>query len=658
MDFVEDIFKLPSDNHYSAFCRDLLNETGKYDAWRFEELPLDMRQELEIEEVIAEGVALEKNDRFSLWLSCFLPEDETYLSRKMIQKDLKKFIELKKKNKRLNRLIILTTAIEIEEVLITHPVVRVYNIEDQEEYAHLLQKMNTPSTGKFKLYSYQEDDLTKIMSGLSDKGSRQLFDAYCGYGKTNIFIELVLRYHQENPNALIILTFPLLTIQNQTTERFYKHIKGMDEYDPLMLCFSSSSTSGILHSTSDSILKQFIDEEGPKIILTTYVSFSRLIFSLGDNPIPIVIFDEVHNFNEWTLFHEMKKTNFIGFTATPLHEVRKNFTPTVHRNLSWSVGNGTSSDFELVCYNLISEPNDSNGKKIIELFNHRLVNKLLVIANQETELLSMIKYVKQFDIPYHIVVARDSQNERRRKEKEIEEADRGILFSIRIYREGIDFPWMDGVILFVKQMQQYQAVQSFLRVTRTSFLKKNARVFIPIDEKIGMKFYHHPSFKMIVQFISFLTNQKSGDEKFEAIKWFYQRIQKITINQIEETLTIEPRENFSELENNIISFCRDQELQKTYLIREDTWLYVTAHTILSLSDGNTLSVSKILQYARQLGEYKKSYSKTPQIMLKRALTLLFQRYEIGYLDIRGNTCYFDRPSLVEIAGPKPENFPV
>lgn len=656
--FEEMIHSLPSENHYSAFCRSMLEELNDCETWRHEELPLLLRQKLNLEDPLGEGVMFEADEKYSLWLCFRLPKEETYLSRKILARVLKDFLALRKKDERLNRFIILTTANEIDEVLLRHRSIKVYTLEEQEQFAHILQRLKGSSTGRFDLYSYQKRDLQRIMRGINKKGSRQLFDAYCGYGKTNIFIELTLQYHAKRPNNLVILTFPLLTIQNQTVNRFYTHIKGMENYDPLTLCFSSSSSNGILNTTDYEMLRAFMNEQGPKIIFTTYTSFARLVEYLENDKIPLVIFDEVHNFNDWSLFYSMQETNFIGFTATPLKSIENNFKTVVKRDLIWSVENQRSSDFELVCYGAKGEASYTDGKMIMDLFNHRLVTKLLVIAQTAKELNDLMNFIKNYDICCHIVLANDSQVERRRKEKEIEQAERGILLSVRIYREGIDFPWMDGIFLCCQTMQQYQIVQTFLRVTRTSIMKKNARIFLPFVEAEHKKFFHHKIFEMIPSFASFLTKHLNNTEREEDNNWFFQRLRYISIDRSENVLNIASETELAEAKDIYKMYCNYyRNVYMDLKVRLGSWKHLVAHTILTLFEGN-FSVESLLTHANELALYKQSEGKNPRLMMKKALQDLCDKHEIGVVDFTAGQCFYDRASLIEVAQNIPADFPI
>ena len=657
--FAQMIHSLPSENHYSAFCRSMLEELNECEAWRYEELPLLLRQKLALENLLAEGVIFEADDKFSLWLSFRLPAEETYLSRKILTHVLKDFIALRKKDSRLNRLIILSTVNDVDEILTRNRSIKIYTIAEQERYVHILQKLQKSSVSRFDLYSYQKRDLQRVMERINKRGSRQLFDAYCGYGKTNIFIEMTLQYHTKHPNDLVILTFPLLTIQNQTVNRFYKHIVGMENYDPLTLCFSSSSSNGIVNSTDYDILRKFMSEKGPKIIFTTYTSFDRLIEYLENDKIPLVVLDEVHNFNSWSLFYSMTTTNFIGFTATPLKSVENNFKTVVRRDLIWSVENQRSCDFELVCYGASGKSTSVDGQMIMDLFNQRLVTKLLVIAQYEKDLVELQKIINNYDICCHIVVANDSQNERRRKEKEIEEAERGVLLSVRIYREGIDFPWMDGIFLCCERLQQYQTVQSFLRVTRPSIMKKNARIFLPFIINKHKKFYQHNIFEMVPSFASFLTKHLAGENREERNQWFLQRLHCIKIDQIENTLIIASDEEVLEAEEHFKMYCNYyKNMYADLKVRINSWKHLVDHAILILFDSGVFSVEALLKHVDTLAKYKGSQGKDPCLMMKKALHDLCVKHNIGVVDFKAGYCFYDRASLIEIAQNIPAEFPI
>jgi len=652
---------LPSESHYAVFCRTYLDKMKEYEqVWRFEELPLLKREELGLTEAIGEGVALESDGKYSLWISCRLPESKLgYLDKKDLKDILKKFLSFRKQNEKVNQLIILTTAIEVDSKLYDYDCFRIFTFDDQESEAEeILSTLEKSYAGKFKLYDYQREDLNKIIEKIKPEGSRQLFEAYCGYGKTNIFIELALDFHRKNSEELIIMAFPLLNIQNQTLARFYNHIQGLKDYDPAMICFSSSSNMGINKTTDYHTLSNFMREEAPKVIFTTYKSFNRLIRYLKEYKMPLIILDEVHNFNSWSILNNLRETNFVGFTATPLKATRDHFESVVNRDLLWSIENKRSCDFEFVTYKIInSKDGIIDGQAVVDLFKNRLVTKLLVISNRHKNLIAMKKIIDEYDIPCHLVSAADSQDERRKKEIEIEQADQGIILSMKIYREGIDFPWMDGLMFTSENIQSYQIVQSALRVTRTSPLKKNARIFFPVISNETRKIYHTEMFKLIPKFTSFLNS--SSENKEEKNTLYYSRIRSITVDQTNDTFTIVKKEEIAECQSLFLEYCEFYKKEEAgHRLYGITWVRIVALAILALFDEDSFDIEDLLYDANVFASYKKAKGNYPERAMKKALIELAERHQIGSIDPHENVFHFNRTDLVEIAGMTPYDFPV
>lgn len=651
----QQLLDLPSDAHYASYSRAFLDSLKEFkNVWRFEELPLFKRRRLNLEKQFAEGIAEYEDGTFSFWISYRLPGD--YLSRFMLKDILQDFNKLKKSDERIKKLLIITTALEVDDVLANHPLLSVYTLEDQEERPKVLKLFRPQVAGAFKLYPHQKEDFDKIMFNIKPEGSRQLFEAYCGYGKTNIFIEMTVQYHRKNPNDLVILVFPLLNIQNQTVQRFHNHNLGIRNYDPLRLCFSSSSVSGVYHSTEYQVVRQFMDEEeGPKIIFTTYKSFNRLIRYLPRDKIPLIVLDEAHNFSSWDLLDSLNKTNFVAFTATPLQETRDNFELTVSRELVWSVAKGYSCDFELVSYGAAIDPAEiePSGRMIKDLFRHRLTTKLLVIASTMNDIFPIYQYLKKnSDILCHLVTANDSQKQRRQKEKEIEEAEQGILLSMRIYREGIDFPWMDGLFLLCNTMQQYQIVQSTLRVSRTSPLKKKARIFVPYFLSTHAR--KMDRFNMFSLFASFQT--KYSVDREEKNTWFFRRIRIIEIDQRTEVFRIAPLAEIAEIEKDFMSYC-DSHLSNNLdrKLKAITWMSIAIHAILILFDTGNFYIPDLLKHTDKLAKFKLSRAANPEGRLLNTLDSMC-RLGLGYID--KDVFYFDRYSLIELVDPTPRFFPI
>lgn len=655
--FLEEL-EIDNDTYrYEIFVREYLQEMMEdSEVYRIEDIGLDLRRDLKLDDVVesVDGIIFH-DGKYSLWLACLL-DDEPTLKSEVIAETLEKFEEFRD---RFERLIVITNAVDYEGDEDEEGFEIIFLEEQMEEGNEVADKFLETPTGDFKLYSYQENDLKKIIDCLSPDGSRLLFDAYCGYGKTNIFIMLIVYYMMKFPNETIILTFPLLTIQNQTLKRVFNYIRNQEDIDPSMVCFSSSSVCGIKCTTDYNALTQFMDEEGPKIIFTTYKSMSLLVDYLDEYELPLIVLDEAHHFKNWEMLRDREKSNFVAFTATPLTDTRKSFDEIVRRDLSWSIKNNNSSDFEMVPCSFDDRAVDSmedHAEMIKYLFQNRLTTKLLVVASKKDELF-VIKYLlEKYDILVHVVTAKDSQSERRRKEKEIENAPLGILMSIRIYREGIDFPWMDGLYLCVKKLAPHSMVQTGLRVTRTSLMKRNARIFLPYGIRISESYFIQPTFNHIVSFASFLAER--SDNFDEMVGWVADRIKCINFNK-EGELTIFPDDFNKSCYNSLLAKSRlTSSLGFNRAIRSHTWAFLTACVMLSINEDDEFFLHDLLQHAETICNYKKAKTNNPEMAMKKALTkIICEEMDLGSYDEYTQTCVYSRSqleSMIEI----PDDFPI
>jgi len=166
---------------------------------------------------------------------------------------------------------------------------------------------------------YQLDVLLSIF-----KHSKCLVKMFCGTGKSCIITNIIIHENKE----LSVIVFPSLALINQ----YYVDYLNNSEYKEYFIKYkkiniSSENIDNIESTTDKNIIKKFLKNKHPKIILVTYQSYQTLLEQLQNKSIGIVCYDEAHHvvspICKELVFDNNLKVNFekqVFFTATPRNE--------------------------------------------------------------------------------------------------------------------------------------------------------------------------------------------------------------------------------------------------------------------------------------------------------------------------------------------------
>jgi superfamily II DNA or RNA helicase len=352
------------------------------------------------------------------------------------------------------------------------------------------------------LRPYQVEDLTALFvhyRNVRDAGQkmRALFHAFTGYGKTVCIAEWCRLMHlltEEGPCTIVIVA-PLLKIVGQTINQLQEYYASRKaQYRPMII---NSSSDG-----QDGVLSRLPDQPGVcRIIVTTYKSYPNLCSLITPR---MVIFDEVHRFRG-SLHPDV---HYIGFTATPTRDIYVQFSQIVHRSLNWGILNRHLVDYNISAFiwdgdlDQTADKNQLYVAMIIKLLTEHHTQRLLVVCSRSEDAWVIARLLQERGVNSESVTARDDEASRQHKEENIRQ-NGGVLTSVKIYREGADLIWLDGLFLTVGNLSELSAIQVLGRILRLclEFAKMRATVFFPVLAGNQYTDHHHQSFKTLTDFM-------------------------------------------------------------------------------------------------------------------------------------------------------------
>jgi len=321
----------------------------------------------------------------------------------------------------------------------------------------------------FELRDYQKEDIEAIEDDFlekidNDKYQKAVVDSIMGTGKTNLMIYWS-HMLAEHGLSLIVVVAPTLAILTQTAERYLKFYPENFSY----LFFASSTIPGIKRTTSADVsdfVNGVFDEDGKVIIFTTYISFPNLLLFIKPE---YVFFDEFHRFKDYNLIED--DIHYLGLSATPPFSP---FNTIVRRSLSWAIESGILCDYVL---NLIVYEQEKTAVELVDFLMRQGDCKKLLVINRYQAVATDIAESLDGEYAVEAVISKDSYTSRRTKENRVEKAEKGVLSSVNIYKEGSDKPWLDGLLYTVKPGSHQNMIQSFGRVLRKHEGKEKANVY-------------------------------------------------------------------------------------------------------------------------------------------------------------------------------------
>lgn len=317
-----------------------------------------------------------------------------------------------------------------------------------------------------ELRPYQVTDTDILFDNFLEKAKenkyqKALFNAVMAYGKTETMIHYTHRLVGEDLRLFVVVA-PALSIIAQTAKRFIAH--DVDKVFNYAI-FASQGIPGV-KKTTDSSIKEYVQEADRMIIFTTYMSYNKLNTFIKPE---YVIFDEFHRLNENVILED--GVHYLGMTATPLLHV---FDEIVHRSLAWARQNGVVSNYKI---SLIVGEGDRDPCDLIE-FILGYSKKLLVINRRTSDAVDIAETIPEL---CESVIGTDKYEDRRAKELRIANLERGALTSVNVYREGTDLPWLDSILYFRKPQKAHNMLQNLGRIIRNFPGKEEATIYFFVD---------------------------------------------------------------------------------------------------------------------------------------------------------------------------------
>ena len=148
-----------------------------------------------------------------------------------------------------------------------------------------------------------------------------LVKMFCGTGKSRIITNVII-HKKQNLNVVV---FPSLALIRQYSTDYLNHTDFIRHFKKHKIINVSSEHLVTIESTTDQyLIKKFLKNKSPKIVLVTYQSLHVLLECLEEKKIGLICYDEAHH----VVSDECKKLVFgtdyyeneVYFTATPRNE--------------------------------------------------------------------------------------------------------------------------------------------------------------------------------------------------------------------------------------------------------------------------------------------------------------------------------------------------
>lgn len=368
-----------------------------------------------------------------------------------------------------------------------------------ERALDLMQGKETKKPEPLKLRPYQEEDMKKITGDILTLVKRgenisALCQAVMGYGKSLMIAELINWIFTVLTIEIIVVVSPYLKINSQNLEAI-KQQNVDSPYD--YIAFDSGQISGFISTTNREILMRFIQGRKKKqrqvVIATTNISLINLIEILKEEELLFETFfliDEVHKLdNKMKKLTDMK--NRIGFTATPTEKTLRYFTRSVTRTLGWGIHvEKCLVDFMVCTLDYLPSAEHDGDAKMTEIEFHVQALERIILDNRDKYLIytcnsqkqarAVANKLKEHEVTAVSIVSTDSASQRAAKEKLLLDAGRGVLCSVKIYREGANLPWVSGIFFGSPIENEIEVVQTVGRALRRYPGKDIAHIYLPM----------------------------------------------------------------------------------------------------------------------------------------------------------------------------------
>lgn len=357
----------------------------------------------------------------------------------------------------------------------------------QEDVLNLLDR-NNPSA------SHWIEDKGKIR--IRRRTSRGIFKLACGSGKTKIMIFHVIRTMKKSD--IFIFASPYINLIDQSKNDFMSEFRKTNT-EAICYVFASRGNNSTIVDTDSNRVREFcITGSSPKVILVTHKSLPKLIEALDGIKITTIFYDEAHIL--WSHFHTSHihelDCNHFYFTATPSEDMENK---TVFGNLLYQyplgkgIADGYLHDFMIMTIGIANDElfkeaigleqkqsknelaNQMHANILVNLLKDGKIRKPLVFCSGIKDADEICRYVKtKIKTCFSIT---GNTKDRERKHIEFTNADVAVIFSVDIYKVGVDIECIDSVY-FAATMGEIPTIQSVCRAVRIHQSKDGRDVYV------------------------------------------------------------------------------------------------------------------------------------------------------------------------------------
>ena len=371
-----------------------------------------------------------------------------------------------------------------------------------------------------KPFSYQEEAIQKITDELKISNRVQVQMA-CGSGKT-----LTSLWASEQLEAkLILISVPKLNLQSQTLKVWVAEANEILQEAKILLVGSDKSIgkgyNNVTVSTDTTEIKSFLQEEGIKIVISTYQSSKSLQLASEGISFDLAIIDEAHRtagfeekvFNTILFDNNIKVKKRLFMSATPLmysHErmISMDDVDVYGRcvyslSMSDAIELGILTDYKILVIYVENEKTASIVKnkedrltpisiamyKAIERFG---LKKMITFHSSVKKALNFKNII---NANYDITCLHVNHHFNSAKKGEIIESfkseERAIITNPRIMAEGVDVPSVDSITLGDIKNSSVDIIQILGRALRKYKGKDLSYLLLPVfiqkDEENDIK---------------------------------------------------------------------------------------------------------------------------------------------------------------------------
>lgn len=523
------------------------------------------------------------------------------------------------------------------------------------------------------------------------KRDRTTVQMICGSGKTYLaclvskgIIDQIIS-ENDHGTKIVLYVFPRLRLMDQNIHEIFNFLNY--HYPDLFnfIVVGSKTEHGIFQKTTDSAEIKARSKDKLTCIFSTYDSLEKVL-SVRSKNIRLAIFDEAHNIQgrlrtkEPMSSLEKIKGKCLFLTATPKSCKNSNYTSSLDKTMFGRICftyfmDEAIKDQRIVDYSVfplfVSDQDILNTKVKIEkdgfksLLHANIIYHAITIWNRKKQLVvcQSIATAKRLTTDLKNLLLKKDLNDivvvnintntakniycRNNKERKFLEAEISVLISVDMYREGIDRPEIDAVVILKNIYDKAAIIQCLCRALRLYQYKFEAHIYIPVITEDPSDYVGCNDYKMLIKTLEELAEYDSTmtfeKENFfnrfvpgsKKIKSFF--ISRSNNKPVEDEEEINYEELFdSKLFEKFLSVPIHRKIKKGRVNQNWTIHSALLRVICAVCDRETgLFTSKQIKYEKTLKHIHTLTSKTPNNSMNAALQFLRDQKYIEFVDYKG-----------------------